>query len=207
MDDFDVQFVVVAGAILLAILLFIWFGFRVLFLPLRLSLRFGRSIAQKVGATSMLLVLIWTIAIVPDPFIYPWGLFLGLGKAILVDIPNQVTQISTETPTACSRSGAISACTAALGAQLLQIWSNAISQPVQAFLVPKNIDRAALVFALGFTVAFVTTFIPHPPSDKAKATGANARTVAALVVSFFLAFYLAIISIIAIPVFGEKSLI
>jgi hypothetical protein len=89
-----------------------------------------------------------------------------------------------------------------IGAELLQLWSNAMSQPVQAFIVPRNFERAALVFAVGLTVAFVLNLIPPPRPETA--TSGNARTVAALVVSFLLAFYLAIISIIAIPVFGEK---
>lgn len=136
-----------------------------------------------------------------EPFVYLWSWFLRLGKALLVDVPRQATQILTETPTACG-SDAIGACAAAIGTEVLQLWSSAMSQPLQAFLVPQNIERAALVFALGLTVAFVLTLIPSPQSQKA--TRGDARTIAALVVSFLLAFYLAIISIIAIPVFGEK---
>lgn len=201
MGDFDASSLGAAAAIALGILLILWFGFRILFLPLRLSWRFGRAIAQKIGPTSMTLVVVWTIAIVPEPFVYLWSWFLRLGKALLVDVPRQATQILTETPTACG-SDAIGACAAAIGTEVLQLWSSAMSQPLQAFLVPQNIERAALVFALGLTVAFVLTLIPSPQSQKA--TRGDARTIAALVVSFLLAFYLAIISIIAIPVFGEK---
>ena len=75
MVDFDVIFVSVAAATALCILLIIWLGFRILFLPLRLSWRFGRAITQKIGPAPMTLVLIWTIAIVPDPFMYLWSWF------------------------------------------------------------------------------------------------------------------------------------
>jgi hypothetical protein len=203
MDNFDAGFLGAVGIIVLIALLVLWFGFRVLFLPLRLSWRFGRSISQKIGPAPMTLVLIWTIAIAPEPFVYLWSWFLRLGKSLLVDVPRQATQMLTETPAVCSGSDWTGACTAAIGAEALQLWSNAMSQPVQSFQVPLNIERAALVFALGVTVAFVLTLIPSPLQSE-QATRGNARTIAALVVSFLLAFYLAIISIIAIPVFGEK---
>jgi hypothetical protein len=44
-----------------------------------------------------------------------------LSKAILVDVPRQATQILTQVPADCSQSDRIDSCTAAVGAELLQL--------------------------------------------------------------------------------------
>ena len=188
------------GAVALGSLLILWLGFKLLFLPLRLTWRFGRILAQQIGPIAFTLVLVWTVALEPEPFVYLWEWFLRFGKALLVDVPRKVMPTLAQISSVCSQPSP-SSCSTSISAAALQLWS-AISQPVQAFEVPQGIERAALVFALGVTVAFVIAQFSWV--DAGQATRGSTRTIAALAASFLLALYLAIISIIAIPVFGEK---
>jgi hypothetical protein len=178
----------------------LWFGFKLIFLPFRLTWRFGRVLAQQIGPVAFTLVLVWTVALEPAPFVYLWGWFLRFGKALLVDFPRAIIPIVAQMPSTCSGSSS-SPCYTSIGTAALQALST-ISQPLQAFEVPRGIERAALVFALGVTVAFV--MVQFPWAGAGQTARGSTRTIAALAASFLLALYLAIISIIAIPVFGEK---
>ena len=189
------------GAVALGSTFILWLGFKLLFLPLRLTWRFGRILAQQIGPIAFTLVLVWTVALEPEPFVYLWEWFLRFGKALLVDCPKKgYADLSSDIqrfvrnrrPAPALRPSARRLCSC--GRQFM-------SQS-QAFEVPQGIERAALVFALGVTVAFVIAQFSWV--DAGQATRGSTRTIAALAASFLLALYLAIISIIAIPVFGEK---
>jgi hypothetical protein len=201
MDLDDVVAVGIAGAVLGVLFLVFWLGFKLLFLPLRLSWRFGRALAEHVGSISLLLVLIWTIALEPEPFAYLWGWFLRLGQALLVDAPRQFMVAISRLAPVCS-GGSESVCFANLGKEAQQFWSTVIGQPISAFDVPPRLANAVFVFAAGVTLAFAVIRLP------AAASGQDWRgdmpKIAALTASFLLALYLAIIAIVAIPEFGQK---
>jgi hypothetical protein len=199
MDNFQNE-LLFAGAVVLGSLFVLWLGFKILFLPLQLSWRFGRTVARQIGPVALTLLLVWTIALEPEPFVYLWGWFLRFGKALLVDAPRQVTPTIPQVLSACSGEPSAS-CNTNVGVWVLQLWST-ISRPVQTFDVPPHIERAALVFALGVTIA--TVMAQFPWTEERQAGRGSARTIAALAASFLLALYLAIIAIVAIPVFGEK---
>src|SRR5690349_13353472 len=127
MDSSEIGFIAL-GAVAVGSLLLIWLGFKVLFLPLQLSLRFGRVLAKQIGPIALTLVLAWTVALEPEPFVYLWGWFLRLGKGLLVDAPRQVLPIVTQAVSVCSGTSA-STCYNWAAVVAAQLWSAAISQP------------------------------------------------------------------------------
>jgi hypothetical protein len=193
---------IAAGVCLGLVLLFfvLWLGFKLLLLPLRLSWRFGRMVAEQIGPILLLLLLIWTIALAPDPFVYLWRWFLHFGQALLVDLPRELTLESPRLATACSES--VSICLGNLGIEAQRLWSNAIGPAISTFDVPPNLVHAALVFAAGATIAFAIARLPLAASREGSPS--DITKIAALTASFVLALYLAIVAIVAIPEFGQK---
>jgi hypothetical protein len=190
------------GAALIALiiaLLIVWLGFKLLFLPLRIVSRFGRSLALQFRPAVFTLLLVWTVALEPGPFLYLWEWFLRFGKAILIDTPTVIIGL-TPSIVGCS-AGNVGVCLTSIGSLFQQLLST-VQAPVAAFTVPPNLDRAALIFAIGMTIATAITKLPQ--SNSIQSARYSARDVTALTASFALALYLCIISIIAIPVFGQK---
>jgi len=194
---------VIAGAtagLILCASLVLWLGFKLLLLPLRFSWRFGRSLAGQIGPMALMLLLVWTIALEPGPFLYLWDWFLRFGKALLIDTPRQLASATPGILGACQGPN-FSYCLGSIGSGAQQLWSAAIA-PVATFYVPPHLDKAVVVFAVGTTIAAVIAKLPAAGGGQAARYGA--REVAALTASFVLALYLSIIAIIAIPVFGQK---
>ena len=190
------------GAALIALLmvsLALWLGFKLLFLPLRLVWRFGRSLAPQFRPAVFTLLVVWTVALEPGPFLYLWDWFLRFGKAILIDIPTVIIGLAPSI-VGCSADN-VGVCLTSIGSLFQQILST-VQTPVATFTVPPNLDRAALIFAIGTTIATAITKLPQ--SNPTQPARYSARDVTALTASFALALYLCIISIIAIPVFGQK---
>jgi hypothetical protein len=201
MEILGVAFTTALIAILAALVL--WLGFKLLFLPFRYLWRFGSVLTQQIGGLALALLLLWTMALEPDPFIFLWNWFLRFGKAILIDAPSQTLPAITQLH-GCSAetlSNNVGECFAATGAIVYQLWRAAL-EPVRTFAVPPRIENAALVFAVGATAA--ATVAQFPWSGQGQPVATTGRIVLALAGSFFFALYLAIIAIIAIPVFGQK---
>lgn len=201
MEILGVASVIAVIAVLAGLVL--WLGFKLLFLPFRYLWWFGNVLTQQIGGLTLALLLLWTIALEPDPFIYLWNWFLRFGKALLIDAPSQTLPAITQLH-GCSAetiSNSIGECLGATGTVVYQLWRAAL-EPVRTFAVPPRIENAALVFAVGATAA--ATVAQFPWSGEGKPAGTAGRIVLALAGSFFFALYLAIIAIIAIPVFGQK---
>jgi len=49
------------GTVTLASILVLWFGFKLLFLPLRLSWRLARALAGQMRPATLTLLLVWTV--------------------------------------------------------------------------------------------------------------------------------------------------
>lgn len=192
---------ILVGAAVLVALLLLWFGFKIFLMPLRLIWKMGRDVGGHIGPVPLMLVLIWTIAFEPAPFIYLWDWFLRFGKALLSDTPRQFAQIIYEVESACV--GARSNCGESLGIAADRLWTSAIGNPIRSFEVPQGIVPAALAFAIGVTVAVAAR--RDPSTGGGGTPRGSSRTVLALGASFLLALYLSIVAIIAIPIFGEKA--
>jgi hypothetical protein len=65
-------------------------GFKLLFLPLQLIWRFGRTLAGQIGPAALVLLLIWTVALRTCAVRVSVGLVRALRQALLVNAPQQV---------------------------------------------------------------------------------------------------------------------
>jgi hypothetical protein len=184
----------------LGTLIFIWLGFKLLLLPLRLLLRFGRALAQQIGPVPLLLILIWTVALEPAPFLYLSRWFIVFGQALLVDAAQQAGPAFARMLESCTRTSS-NVCSITVALEGQRLWSAAIGAPVREFGVPPRSSDAALWFAIGTTIACVAALTTTATAQRSRS---DLRTIAALTASFTLALYLAIVAIVAIPVFGEK---
>lgn len=200
MDDIANQLLLVGIAVPVVGLL-LWFGLKVLFLPLRLTWHLGRSLIEPVGPTALMLLLVWTVALEPRPFIYLWGWFLRFGKALLVEAPTVATVGVTSIVSACTGVAAAT-CGTTVTSATSQLLGIAIGRPIDAFVVPEQIARAALIFAVGVSVVVIAQQLPLSQAEPIR--GSKSRSVIALGASFLLALYLSVIAIIAIPTFGES---
>ena len=78
---------------------------------------------------TLALLLLWTIALEPDPFIFLWNWFLRFGKALLIDAPSQTLPAITQLH-GCSAetiSNSIGECLGATGTVVYQLWRAALA--------------------------------------------------------------------------------
>ncbi|HVZ09926.1 hypothetical protein [Rhodopila sp.] len=185
---------VVGGLILLLV------GFRLLLWPLRLIWRIGGTFRSRLGTISVLLCVIWTVAIVPAPFIFLWDWLLDLAQAVLVKTPQQMTVVLPSVLSTCSNGPG--ACASAILPMIGVVWSGAVTQPVTAMRVPPDLALAVLVFGIGITAL---VFYRRAQAESAFRLSMSGMLGGYLVLSasFLGALYLAITAILAIPVFND----
>jgi hypothetical protein len=92
--------------------------------------------------------LLWAIALVPGPFIYLWGWFLGLGQTLLTSPPVVYAQITSE----CQ---ANIPCSDNFARDLALFVDNTLSFPIRGFKFPPVLDQAALAFAVLSSIALL----------------------------------------------------
>jgi hypothetical protein len=188
----------VCVAILGVLILFI--GFRLL-LPFRSVRSLGRLLAARMGPFPILLCGLWTIALVPAPFVFLWGWLIRFGQALLVDTPRQVLPILTTVSSSCSLS--INTCLTAASGIAGVVWSTAISEPAKTMQVPPDSAAAALVFVAFVTV--MTWYLTFQQANFARVVNTRTGPIIVLALSFAAALYLCITSILAIPVFSDRA--
>jgi hypothetical protein len=179
--------------------LILFFGFRLL-LPFRFLRRPRLLLSERVGPLSLLLCLLWTAALVPAPFVFLWGWLIHFGQALLVDTPRQIGPILPSLAQACSNS--TTACLTSGSSLAAATWTLAISQPARAMQVPPGSAAATLVFAIGITAVAIWSPAIRQQNFSGTFSG-RTGSIAALALSFMVALYLSITSILAIPIFNE----
>src|SRR5262249_8584624 len=158
-------------------ILVLWFGFKLLFLPLRLSWRLGHALAEQMSLAALTLLLVWTVALEPRPFVYLWGWFLSFGQALLIDAPQPFLLVIGPAVVRCPEQS-INSCFVSVASGVQQLWATAISQPIRSFNVPPGLASAAIMFAVGATIA--TTIAQLPATGAGQAGRNDTRTVVAL---------------------------
>ncbi|TCL69828.1 hypothetical protein [Rhizobium sp. BK251] len=203
MTDHSILFVALLAAYLVLILLLFLLGIRIFLLPLRLLSRLVTRSMRGLPTGVQVLIMLWTIVLSPGPFVYFWDWMVGLAKSvwrIVAGLPglNDVLACGRESAAACvNKLGTIA------GASLDTIYSSALD----TFALPEGLGTAGVIFATSATVCLLfansesiwRSYVPTRVNAGAVAT------LAALTISFAAALYLAILAIIAVPVFSQKQ--
>jgi hypothetical protein len=185
-----------AGCVVILAPIVLIIGFRLL-IPFRILRRPLRLLNERVGPVSFLLCVLWTVAFVPDPFLFVWNWLIGFGQALLVNTPQEVARVLPSIVSSCAN--ATATCADGAGNLAVAIWAVAVSPPARAMQVPPDSAKAVLVFAAAVTIVA----IGRPSASQPKLSGLfnqRAGALAALTLSFAAAFYLGIVSILAIPI-------
>jgi hypothetical protein len=148
--------------------------------------------------------LVTTAFVVPQPFLFAISIVLNVVRIITYDIPARILSASRVIPPGCEIPKGTRICSAFILEQLSLFWGGPFYELIHSLTIPAKFFPAIFVFSVSMFLAWVIqqslTQIYQGNTDRSmfyKLTG--------LIVSLAVALYLCLTTIVAIPVFRDKT--